>query len=186
MEDFLRKMKLVDDLSITLKVNKSPFIAAFRGNVDESDLDGVFSGAFDAFSSSKNLYRGEVNSQNFRIRKKRTFFNNYASLPIAKGRFIQREDNLVIETKINAWSNYIIFFYVFVILLYMVMLSLFLGDNPRFGDEFEYFIPIVFIIIHAFFMLGIPYYAMRRGVVRMKQELEREFYYIVSKLNHSI
>ena len=101
MEDFLRKMKLVDDLSITLKVNKSHFIAAFRGNVDESDLDGVFSGAFDAFSSSKNLYRGEVNSQNFRIRKKRTFFNNYASLPIAKGRFIQREDNLVIETKIN-------------------------------------------------------------------------------------
>lgn len=42
------------------------------------------------------------------------------------------------------------------------------------------FIPS-FFVVHAAFLMGIPYLIMRRGVARMKYELERDFYYMTRR-----
>ena len=59
MEEFLRKIKLIDSFSISLNTNKNDFVFALRKNIDEDDIDSIFSSAFEIFSSSKNIFKGK-------------------------------------------------------------------------------------------------------------------------------
>lgn len=180
MENLIRKLKLKDDLTTTLSLTKIEFVSALRNQVDISDnIDGFFSGAFEAFSSSENLYKGTVNHNNFKIRKRRRFNERQFGNIKAIGRFHENNDKLIVTTEINAWSNYMLFYYGAIIVFYAFFIGFF--NNFKFDDFF--FVP--FIAIHALFMFGLPIYHMRKGVIKMKQDLEREFHFIVSKIYHS-
>jgi hypothetical protein len=180
MENFLRKIKLIDSFSTTLNTSKSEFTSALRNNVDEADIDGLFSGVFEVFSSSKNLYKGSVNHNNFRIRKRARLFEKNIGKTIASGDLRENGESLIINTKIKGWSNYMFFFYSFLSIFYLIFIvGSFAGIFSE-DSQFPIFVPI-FILIHAVFMFGIPYFIMRRSVKRLKEDLEREFHYIISK-----
>ena len=178
MEEFLRKIKLIDNFSISLNTNKNDFVFALRKNIDEDDIDSVFSSAFEIFSSSKNIFKGKANHSGFKIRKRKRFFDRQFGFAKATGTYREKDDKLLVSGQIKSWNNFMYFFFGFVILIYIVIIFSF---NSL--DEGS-FIAIPFIIIHAAFMLGIPYFAMRSGLKKLKRDLEREFHFIVSKNNH--
>jgi len=178
MKRFLEKIKLIEHLTTELEIQKNEFINNFRNYVDKGDI-GYLSGVFDIFSSSKNEFKGQVGYDNFKIKKRRKFFDMDMNLAIAKGTYRQKGNNLIIETEINGFSGMMIPFYILLIIFYSIFVfGFFMADNNNDSDQF-FFVP--FIFIHAFFMFGIPYFIMRRSTKKMKHELEREFYYMTKK-----
>ncbi|WP_405568252.1 hypothetical protein [Polaribacter sp. Asnod6-C07] len=182
MEEFLRKIKLIDNFSISLNTNKNDFVTALRKNVDEDDIDSLFSSAFEIFSQSKNVFKGRANHSGFKIRKRKRFFDRQFGFAKATGNYREKDDKLIVTGQIKSWNNFMYFFFGFAILIYTVFILSFFFNANSFDDGS--YIAIPFIIIHAAFMFGIPYFAMRSGLKKLKRDLEREFHFIVSKNNH--
>ena len=175
MKEFLKKIKLIEYLTTELEIQKNEFVTNFKEHVDEGST-GFLSETFDMFSSSKNEYKGHVGFENFKIKRRRRFFDMNMNLAVAKGTYRQKENILVIETEINGFSGMMIPFYIFALIFYSIFIVTFsFADNIE-GNGAGFVLP--FIIVHATFMFGIPYYMMRRSATRMKHKLEREFFYM--------
>ncbi len=173
MKSILEKLKLTDHLTTELVIDKQDFVKRFISNIDQGDT-GVFFSAFEVFSSSNNQYKGTVSFDTFKIRRRRRFFDMNTSLAIAEGKFTQKENVLVIESTISGFRGVFIPFIVFLVFFYVVfIISFIVSDAP--GNKGWFIIPFLF---HAALMLGIPYLMMRRGVSRLKYELERDLYYM--------
>jgi hypothetical protein len=185
VKDFLRKLKLIEDQTTILDTSKNEFVPKFKRSVDESDL-GFFSDSFDVFSSSSNEYKGHVDFNGFKIKRRRRFFDTNMNWAVAKGEFINQNEKLIIKTEINGFSRILIPFIVFLLIFYLLFLGGFSYTLVREGDAGESFVFLLFVIIHAAFMFGIPYIVMRRSTSRMKRELEREFYYIMQKSESTV
>lgn len=175
MKEFLRKIKLVGNLTTEIEIQQKEFVARLKENVDKGST-GLLSNMFDVFSSSSNEYKGTIGMEGFELRRRRRFFDMNINTAVAKGTFTQKDNILVIQTEINGFSGMMIPFYIFVLIFYSIFISAFLFADNIEGDGAGFFFP--FLFIHAAFMLGIPYLMMRRSVDKMKYELEREFYYM--------
>jgi hypothetical protein len=134
---------------------------------------GMFSDTFDVFSSSKNEFKGQVDLDGFKLKRRKRFFDTNMNFAIANGTFAEINGNLIIETEINGSNNFLVIFYIFLILFYAIFFFLFLT-----GESKESFIAIPFILLHGTIMFALPYLIMRRSVKRLKYELEREFFYL--------
>ena len=174
----LERLRLVDHLTTEIPIEKKDFVDRLTRNVDQGDI-GTFLSAFEQFSSSKNEYKGTVTFDSFKIRRRRRLFDMNMNLAVAEGSFRQKENILVVEATITGFRRifipflfFIAFFYVAFIISFIISFTV--SDTPGYMGWFL----MPFIFIHAAMMLGIPYYMMRRGVSRMKYELERDFYYI--------
>ena len=176
MQEFLKRLKLIDSFNLELKIQKSDFVERLKIRVKPSDLS-MFSDSFSVFSANKKEYIGTVRSNDFRIKKRKRFFDFNLPFALANGTLSQKEDSLVIETQINGFPKIFIVFYIFLIIFYgvFIMGTLFVdevgGNMPRIA-----FIP--FIVFHATVMMGMPYLFMRRSVKKLKYDLEREFYFL--------
>ena len=172
MKELLKNLKLVEDFSTELSIQKTDFVSKFKQQVEEDDF-GFFSDTTDLFCSSKKEYRGQINNSKFKIRKRRKLFDFYPNRSVAKGTFLQQGDALLISTEVSGFSGKMIPFYIFCILFYIVSFNfLFLRDT---GMELVF---LAVILFHAVMMLGLPYVYMRRGVQKMRRELEREFFFL--------
>lgn len=177
MSDFLRKIKILDSMTIELDIHKSDFIKKFRQNVDASDLS--FSDSFfEGLTSSPNEYKGNIDERNFNIRRRRKMFDTNKNFAVANGNLTEQLDKLVIKTDINGFHKGMKFFYMAIIVFYIIFIfgfsaTMFFNE----GTGFMPFAVLPFILLHACLMLGIPYFMMKRGVKRMKYELERDFHF---------
>nr|WP_321224230.1 hypothetical protein [uncultured Psychroserpens sp.] len=177
MNKFLRKIKLIDDFNVELNISKAEFYSRLRDQVDESTL-GLFSDVGDLFSSSKKEYKGIVNYDGFKLKRKRRFFDTKMNMATLNGTYRQISDKLIIESNINGFANVMIFVFIFALLFYSVFIAAFIFGYM--GHEAPFFV-IPFISIHALFMFGLPYFIMRRSVKRFKYDIEREFHFIATK-----
>ena len=175
MREILRKLKLVEYLTTELNIDKNEFVRNFREQVDHGDV-GFMSGAFDVFSSSKNEYKGYVGPDYFKIKRRRRFFDTSMNVALAKGTYEQKEGSLLITTEVNGFSMMMIPFYLFALFFYLIFLVSFLFSDGWMGNDTVFIVP--FMLIHAAFMLGMPYFMMRRSTKRLAYELEREFFYM--------
>ena len=175
MNKFLTKLKLLKESTIELPVEKYDFVSILKSHVDEKDL-GYFSDMGDVFYSSDAEYKGRINSYGFELKKRRKFFDYNMNFALAKGRFNQQGEVLLIDLEINAFSNYMIPFYVIVPILYLFSILMALQ-----GGFEATIIALPFIVLHGLLMLGLPYIFMRRSVHRMKHDLERDLYFMLKK-----
>ncbi len=173
MRDFLIKLKLIDFLTTNLPTDRATFVKRLSLITDEGDT-GMFSDSFDALSSSKNEFKGQVNSDGFKLKRKRRFFDRNMNMAIAHGTLTEKNDQLLIETEINGFNNFYIVFYVFLIIFY----SVFIFGVGSSSDNNADFIAIAFLMLHGTFMFLIPYFMMRQSVKKLKYELDREFFYL--------
>jgi hypothetical protein len=172
MKEFLKKIKLIDYLRTELQISRNEFVDKLNSIVDEGGT-GFFSGPFDTFSSSKNEFKGRISYDGFKIKRRRRFIDTNINLATANGVFSEQNGKLVIETEINGFSGFIIPFYIFLIIFYSIFFF-----SIGFEKNNSGIVVLPFIMLHAAFMFGIPYFMMRRSVKRLKYELEREFYYL--------
>ncbi|QCK16564.1 hypothetical protein [Mangrovivirga cuniculi] len=175
MKRFLKKIKLIDHLRTELNIEKNEFISRMRSNIDEGS-SGAFSDFFDIFSSSKNEFKGEVDEAGFKIKRRRRFFDTYNNFAVAKGTFNQKENHLLINIEINGFKRIMMPFYIIgpSIYIFFIINIFLINDNPSL--TIGAFVP--FVLIHAVFMMGIPYLMMRRSTKKLKYDLERELYYL--------
>lgn len=183
MKRFLQKLKLIDFLDTELEITKSDFHKKLSGIVDETNI-GFMSDFFDLFSSSKNEYKGYVDFTHFKLKRRKRLFEMGLNFPNAKGKVDQKGDSLIIKTEINAFKGIMVFFILFILLFYTIAIISMLTIGSQ--ENEEVFIAIPFILIHACFMLGIPYLVLRRSVKRFKYDFERELYYLTKNNLSSI
>lgn len=171
MEEILGKLKLIDSVTIELPIGRTEFIDLLRNNIDEMQSD-----FFDVFSSGKNEYKGEVTTEGFELKKKRRLFEMNINTPKAVGAFEEHGSVLVINVEINAFQTQAKLLLVSLVLFYSIFISVCLFG----GDEFPSLL-LPFILLHASFMIGVPYFLIKRSVKRMKYDLERDLYYLATK-----
>jgi hypothetical protein len=172
MKNFLIRIKLIDYLSTSLSISRNEFVDRLYSITDEGSI-GMFAESMGVFSSSSNEFRGHVDFDGFRIKRRRRFFEPNMNIAIATGIITENNGRLNIETEINGFNNFMIFFYCILILFYSIFIFGFI-----FSDNNGGFFALPFILIHGAFMFSLPYFMIRRSVNRLKYELEREFFYL--------
>jgi hypothetical protein len=172
MKEFLKRIKLIDYLTVNLELSKKDFVERLSSIVDEGEAE-VFSNSLNIFSSSKNEFIGQVNSDGFKLKRRKRFFDININWAIAKGTLSENGGQLIINAEILGFANSMIFFYVFIIVVYSIgFISLFNSD------EKNKLIISLFLLIHGVFMFSIPHLILRGSVKKLKYELEREFFFL--------
>lgn len=179
MKEFLKKLKLIDNLTIDLEIQKDEFVKRLNQSVDREVL-GFFSDSFDIFSSSKNEFKGWVDSQGFEIKRRRRMFDKGANLAYAKGSFMQKGNILSIKTEIKGKDGLMFVFFILIPCFYLMFISIFIIISIG-RESFPALLAAFIISFHSIFMLGIPYVIIRRGVKNLKRDLEREFYFMTKE-----
>ena len=174
MKSLLGRLKLIDHITTELPIEKRDFVSKLKSSVDQGNTGLLFS-AFEAFSSSKNEYKGMVTHDSFKIRRRRRLFDMSIGLAVAEGSFRQKDNLLVIDSTIKGFHGIFIPIIIFVALFYIAFILVSIFSEAPGNIEWIF---IIFVPFHAAIMLGIPYFIMRRGVSRMKYELERDFFYM--------
>ncbi len=177
MKNFLKRIKLIDNLTTELEITKLEFVNRLSASVDQAEL-GFFSDTFDIFTSSKNMYKGNVNQSGFEIKKRRRFFDRQFGFAKAIGRYSQKNELLIIDTEISGWNNFMFFFYGVALLFYIFFIGMIIFSDI---DNQAGFVVFPFILFHAAIMFYLPYRMMKSSVKKIKYDIEREFHYLVSK-----
>lgn len=176
MRELLKKFKLIDDFKFEIEILKSEFVHKLSGNVKEDNL-GYFSDLFDVFSSDRRTYKGEVDAQGFKIKRRRKFFDTQNQTALATGSYRQYGDQLIIEGEVvgnQSINSFVIFFSIF----YGLILFLFLG----FRNSVDIPFPVLLLILaHGVFMFSIFFFIFRRNTRKMKEDLEKEFFFMTKK-----
>ncbi|TAE35260.1 MAG: hypothetical protein EAY66_09365 [Sphingobacteriales bacterium] len=172
MKKFLKKIKLIDYLTTYLQIDKQEFLNKLLAITDYGSTS-IFSEPFEVFASNKNEFKGQVNLDGFKLKRRRKIFDTNFNIAVASGTIKEENGQLTINTEINGFNNFMIVFYIFILIFYSIFIASF-----SFWDSNDTFFILPFILIHGIFMSLIPYFIMRRGVKRMKYELEREFFYL--------
>ena len=178
MNEFLKKLKLIDHFTVELEVERYFFVDRLMSVVDPGDTGTLFS-SFEGLSSSKKEYKGKVGDNGFEIRRRKRLFDMNMGSAIAKGEWRQRDNHLIIETEINSFNNFFILFFVILIVIYVFgVISLLFARNGEDGNNLITLVALPFLLLHAAFMFGVPYIVMRNSTKRMKYDLTREFHYL--------
>jgi hypothetical protein len=177
MNQLLRRIGLLDNLTLELPINKSDFVNTLRLNIDEEPQSDIV----DIFLKSKNIYKGTVNNDGFVLKRKRKFFEMNPHSRKIKGTLIQKTDKLVVNIEISAFNFLMIPMVLFIVMIYVIFIVMLLTGNV---DGMKGLWGLPFILFHAAFMLGFPYFALRRGLRSTKYDIERDLYFIMKdKLN---
>jgi len=182
IETFLLKHGYKEVFQLELPISKNEMISKLKDNMDVGSIHHL-SYPFEAFSFSKKGIRGKVNQDGFTLRRKRTFFEQYASLAVANGKFSNKGSFLVIDISVNSWNGFIKFFLGFILFFYVAIL---IGVLSIITTQEEVsgtitWVPLFFIFFHAAFMLVVLNYILKRSVKRLKHFLERELHYWTTK-----
>jgi hypothetical protein len=185
MDEFLRKIKLLDHFKVELEIERHLFVDRLMSVVDPGDT-GILFASFEGFRSNKKEYKGKVGNDGFEIRRRKKLFDTNMNLAVAKGKLRQRDNYLVIETEVNSFNNFFVFFFIITIVIYgFAIIAILFSENGDDGNNIGTAIGLPFLLLHAAFMFGIPYMMMRNSTKRMKYDLTREFHYLAAIKNYS-
>ena len=176
MDEFLKKIKLIDTLTIDLPISRNDFVNKMDAIVEEGST-GLFSSPFEMFSSSKKDFKGTVNYEGFKIKKRKKLFDRGFNVAIAEGTYTVQNEKLLIETEINGFNTFGIPFYIVIIIAYLIFLFFITSTGPN--ESLSSILPI--LLIHGIAMVLMPYFMMKKSVTQLKHELERELYFLTKK-----
>src|SRR5689334_15950222 len=118
MKDILKKLKILDEFSVELEIERSSFVRKMSDVVEPGTVSQFV--PFEAFRASKKEYRGNVSDHEFRIRRQRRFFDSNRNWAVATGSLRQREANLIVDVEVSSFTYMFAFFYAFIIIFYLV------------------------------------------------------------------
>ena len=183
MDEFLKRLKLLDHFTVELEIERHLFVDRLMSVVDPGDTGTLFA-SFEGFRSNKKEYKGKVGDSEIRRRKK--LFDTNMNLAIAKGKWRQSDNYLVIDTEVKTFNNFFIFFFIIGIVIYgFAVTAILFSENGDDGSNIGSAIGLPFLLLHAAFMFCIPYMIMRNSTKRMKYDLTREFHYLAAIKNSS-
>ena len=171
MKAFLRKIKIIDSFTMTLPMPQQAFVAKLAA-ITELGSTRMFVSPFALFSSRDWAYVGVVTDESFKIQRHGRYLDANGSAVTASGTLTEENGQVRIETELNA--AYTFLFNAFVIVL---PLGIGIAAPIIFPNKESLLISLLMTIIFGFVSLMF-YFSVRRSVERMKEDLERAFFYL--------
>lgn len=172
IEAFFRKIKLIQDFHIILPVKEEDFVEQFHDQVKESDL-GLFSDPAEQYSTKGPDYKGWIRQGQFEMKLRRKMFSFNLGLSRVHGKYFEEGRELIVEGEINGASKWLIPIFAVAIGIYIMAIFFLMSSGESADNSFWLF---HLILLHAAFMMGIPYFLIRMEAGRIKRDLEGEFF----------
>ena len=83
MKAFLRKLKLIEDFSTTITMDRGTFVNKLKNYVDEDR------GGFEVFSRCTKEFKGQVGYDSFKIRRRPRIFDVIMNVAVPGGTYRQ-------------------------------------------------------------------------------------------------
>ena len=168
MKEFSRKIQLIQDFRITLPIDEDTFTDRFQDRVQESEL-GLLSDPFEQYSTKGPEYKGWISEGKFEMKLRRRMFSFNLGISRVHGTFREEGRELVVAGEINGFGNWLIPIYAITIGIYLLAIVLFFASGETLEESLW---PVPLLLLHAAFMMGIPYFFIRREVGRIKRDVE--------------
>lgn len=169
MKDFLKKIKLIENSNLILEnITIDDFRLFFNEIVITEKTEKVFENI--DFLSEKKNFIGQINLNNFEIRKVVKFNGKSDSHTKAIGHFHEQDGHLKIDTNIFGSQNFLIFVYGSLVVFFIVN-----GVDIFSSIQENGLISYIFSTITFLGLLILPYLSVKWSVRSFKQDLEKEF-----------
>lgn len=169
MKDLLIKIKLIENSNLILEnITIDDFRLFFNKIVITERTEEVFEN-IDFFSKKKNFI-GQINLNNFEIRKVVKFNGESNSHTKAIGHFHEQDGHLKIDTNIFGSQNFLFFVYGSLVVFFIVN-----GVDIFSTIQENGLISYLFSTITFLGLLILPYLSVKWSVRNFKQDYEKEF-----------
>ena len=170
MKNILKRLKLYDNQTTTLPINRLEFVNRLNELVEEGSTSMV-SDSFDAFDRSNKEFKGSIFEDSFKIKKRHKLFDFHLNSAVAFGTFVEKDNQLIIETKIRGVNAFFMIFYLLLLVVFPIsMVSILRSESQDVQTS------IILVLLQFVFMFGIPYLLLRMSTQRLKRDLEKQFF----------
>lgn len=159
---------LTERITTSLPINRVEFVRRLE-LLTESGNTTVLSDFMDNFSKSDKKFKGKIDLNEFKIKKRRKLFDTNFNCAVANGEIKENKDSLMIEIEIDGFANskYLLF-PVFLISL-VFFLTIFFSDSKIDSSIISSFLKTVIFISIIYILL------LKQNVKLLKDELENDF-----------
>jgi len=180
MKNLLERIKFIRNSKLQIGVSKKEFHDKFSTIVDEGEIS-IFFEAFEIFSSSKNKYIGQVKYGDFKIKKRRRFFDFNIFKSVAKGTFSEEEDSLIVNFETNAFRGHFVMMWIIPIvfsafLIFLISVGQVEGEVYKAEMLTMLSLNLLFVIS---FLVGMGRYSSKC----FKEEIENQIFKISNSIN---
>ncbi|MEM7575572.1 MAG: hypothetical protein AAF433_21895 [Bacteroidota bacterium] len=174
MNSLLHRFGLIDEMRLNFELEKSEMVALLQEEVAPSQL-GLFSDFGDLWRSGEKAFKGKVDRQGFKIRRRRRFLEPQSNTATAVGEFTQLGRQLQLDVTILGLRPEMKFALGLIFVLLLAG-SFFLYNYSEVNPWIALLLLLQFLLVTV--VMGV---VSRLGVKRMKRELEREIVYLIAK-----
>ena len=175
IEKFLRKIKLIQSISLEIPISNEEFKGKLHRIVDESSFL-----LFEGFGNSSQVFVGQLSEKEFSIRPKRKFLSTSLSyITHCKAKYEFNSSKTVIRGEVSISKQYPIILIIFLMFFYALVLSLSIS-------VWEQYTSLIAVLFYGFFVALMFYIVFRVGVNSSKIFIERELYFLANNDNNSL
>jgi hypothetical protein len=171
MKETLKKLKLIESFTTELNISRSEFIERLRAITDKGDTN-IFADMRDALSFCNNEFKGQIHYAGFELKMRKEMFEPNLNMAVATGTIHERDGHVWVETEIDGFHDFFIVYYVGLTAFCIIFIISMMNSDSAIGLA-----PSLFLLFIALLMFAIPYFLIRYDVKRLKDELERAFFY---------
>lgn len=170
MNIIFNKFNLIDNRTLEYEINQSEFMNRLRVNTVTENIS--FFGFFDFLDFSNKLYFGEINQNEFRIRKRNKLFSKH-NFAVTYLKLRNRNGKTLIDITTKGYNLYMSIWYTFAIFFIIFINFIAIKDG-------QYQMLLITLLFTLFF-LGFPIFMMKKRLKSFISELERDLYFICKK-----
>ena len=169
MEDFLRRIKLLVNFSLTLPINRHDFENKL------SKLTIPNAGLMEGLSNSGKLFVGEISLSQLSLRPKKTFTQrNFIYHTRLNAKLNSTSNSVTIEGEIGLTKNFTRLTLTLFSFFFVITIPLITRANATAG---------LIVAFQLCFMLGVFYFLFRNTIKQSKNFFERELYFLTNNTN---
>ncbi len=168
LDNFLRKIKLIQEISIEIPLSSDNFKRKLTECVSENKFN-----LFEGLNNGEKIFVGELGDNKFKIRPiKQIFQNSLARFAWCKCTYEESSQNkIIIKGEVSLATFHPLIFLLVFPFVYGLIITIAL-------ITWTDYTPIIFVFLHFLLMLAIFYFICRRFVSSGKYYMERELYFL--------
>ena len=173
MPSFFEQLGLLKELELTYEVSQKTFIDLLEKNLDKDRYN-----PFEVFTSSHFKYKGTIETDGFRVKKKRRLFDSKTGWISATGKLEEKGNKLSINLAIIGWNHYMTIVYVFILIYCVFAFSTWLDMNEM--QSLTKWLFLLFImLLHTALLLLAPIILLRKSVKSLAETLPKDLSHLV-------
>jgi len=172
VRNLLEKVGLIDRFTTEIEIEREEFVSLMQSRTQPKKFSFLNEFFYcDFFDDKSKDYKGTVAKEGFQIRERMKFL--CGTLAIAKGKYSQNNETLVIETEVQGYRKYLIPPLIF---LYLVYVPLMCDISKNISTKAYPYLPsFIYFSFLTTFLLVLHYCVSRSEKNKLRRDLERDF-----------